>query len=54
MQKKSKESESVKVCIRCRPMSMNEMNQGHTVVVECKPSTGEIYVKRPYTDEPPK
>eukprot|EP00347_Sterkiella_histriomuscorum_P009215 403342083 len=53
MQKKSKESESVKVCIRCRPLSSNEMNQGHTVVVECKIS-GEIFVKRPYADEPPK
>jgi len=54
MQKKSKESESVKVCIRCRPMSTNEMNAGHTVVVEIKSNTGEIFVKRPFSDEAPK
>lgn len=55
MQKKStKESESVKVCIRCRPLSSNEMQQGHAVVVEIKNSTGEIFVRRPYSDEGPK
>lgn len=30
------------------------MNQGHAVVVEMKKPTGEIFVTRPFTDEPPK
>lgn len=54
MQKKPRESETVKVCIRCRPMSTNEMNQGHTIAVEMKPMTGEIFVRKPYCDEAPK
>lgn len=54
MQKKSKESECVKVCIRCRPMSMNEMNAGHSVVVEMRNAQGDVFVRKPYTDEPPK
>ncbi len=47
-------SESVKVCIRCRPMSQNEMNQGHAIVVEMRTKNGDIFVKKPFTDEPPK
>lgn len=51
---KKTQSESVKVCVRCRPMSQEEMNKGHQVVVELNKRTGEIFVRRPYVDEPPK
>ena len=51
---KKSQSESVKVCVRCRPMSQEEMNKGHQVVVEINKRTGEIFVRRPYVDEPPK
>jgi Cdc6-like AAA superfamily ATPase len=47
-------AESVKVAIRCRPMSNNEMAQGHTVVVEINKASFDIFVKRPFTDEAPK
>ena len=53
MQKKS-QSESIKVCVRCRPMSSDEMNKGHQIVVELNKKTGEIFVRRPYTEEAPK
>jgi hypothetical protein len=35
-------------------MSQNEMNQGFQIVVEIRTPTGEIFVRRPYSDEPPK
>lgn len=40
--------------MRCRPMSQDEMNKGHQVVVDLTKRTGEIFVRRPYADEPPK
>jgi hypothetical protein len=51
---KKAQSESVKVCVRCRPMSQEEMNKGHQVVVELNKRTGEIFVRRPFVDEAPK
>jgi len=30
------------------------MAKGHMVVVELRKKGGEIFVKRPYTEEPPK
>lgn len=47
-------SETIKVVIRCRPMSGAEMNQGHQAIVEMNRKQGEIFVKRPFTDEAPK
>ena len=47
-------SETVKVCIRCRPLNNKEMNEGNQVVVQINKQSGEIFVKKPYTDEPPK
>lgn len=52
--KATEKNESVKVAVRCRPMSNDEMRAGHTVVVELTKKTGEIYVRRPYVEEPPK
>ncbi len=51
---KKAQSESVKVCVRCRPMSQEEMNKGHQVVVELTKRSGEIFVRRPYAEEAPK
>jgi len=51
---KKTQSESVKVCVRCRPMSQEEMNKGHQVVVELNKRTGEIFVRRPFVEEAPK
>jgi kinesin family protein 3/17 len=35
-------------------MSSDEMNKGHQIVVELNKKTGEIFVRRPYTEEAPK
>ena len=48
------EKETVKVVIRCRPLSKNEMAAGHEVVVKMNCNTGEIMVHKPSTDEAPK
>lgn len=50
----SSNSETVKVVIRCRPMSTNEMTAGHEVVVKMNTKTGEVFVKKPASDEAPK
>jgi hypothetical protein len=52
--KASQEKETVKVVIRCRPLSSNEMAQGHEVVVKMNCNTGEIMIDKPQSDEPPK
>lgn len=46
-------NESVRVCIRVRPLSSNETQEGHVGVVEVT-LKGEIFVTKPYTNEPPK
>lgn len=51
---KKSQSESIKVCVRCRPLSQEEMAKGHQVVVELNKRTGEIFVRRPFVEEPPK
>lgn len=51
---KDRASEAVKVVIRCRPMSQNEMQAGHDVVVNINNNRGEIFVTKPSSDEPPK
>jgi hypothetical protein len=35
-------------------MSQEEMAKGHQVVVELTKKTGEIFVRRPYSEEAPK
>jgi len=47
-------SETVKCVIRCRPMSQKEMQAGHQVVVNMKLKTGEIFIDKPESNEPPK
>jgi len=47
-------SETVKVVIRCRPLSKKEMEAGHEVVVNINHKTGEIFVRKPGSDETPK
>lgn len=55
MQKKPMtEAECVRVVIRCRPMSKNEITNGHTAACEIQRRTGEIFVRKPYAEEAPK
>ena len=35
-------------------MNSKEMDQGHQLVVETNRKTGEIFVRKPYSDEAPK
>ena len=49
----SNKNEAVKVAIRCRPINGKETTDGHFSVVECT-ERGEIFVTRPYAQEPPK
>ena len=46
-------NETVRVCIRCRPMNATEQQQGHSQAVETTPR-GEIFVQKPFTNEAPK
>lgn len=50
----AKTAECVKVAIRCRPMSSDEMQAGHEVVVKMNPVRGEVFVDKPDSTEPPK
>lgn len=47
-----KDNETVKVVIRCRPLSKKEMEAGHDVIVKMNTKTGEIYVSK--SDDAPK
>ena len=49
----SNKNEAVKVAIRCRPINSKETGDGHVCVVECT-EKGEIFVTRPFANEPPK
>ena len=49
----SNKSEAVKVCIRVRPLSSKEREEGHTCVVQMK-NGSECFVQRPFVQEPPK
>ena len=51
---KDKNAETVKVVIRCRPLSSKEMQAGHEVCVNMNTKTGEIFLTKPSNDEPPK
>mgnify|MGYP006079669499 CR=1 FL=1 len=44
---KKGEKETVKVVIRCRPLSKNEMVAGHDVVVKMNCNSGEIMINKP-------
>ena len=44
---KSDNNETVKVVIRCRPLSTKEMEAGHDVITKLNTKTGEIYVHKP-------
>jgi len=47
-------AESVKVAIRCRPLSQGEITNGNEVVVKLNSKRGEIFVDKPDSNEPPK
>ena len=51
---KKTQSETIKVCVRCRPLSSEEVAKGHAVVVDLNKKTGEIFVRRPFVEEAPK
>uniref|UniRef100_A0A1I7TPJ4 Kinesin motor domain-containing protein n=1 Tax=Caenorhabditis tropicalis TaxID=1561998 RepID=A0A1I7TPJ4_9PELO len=53
--KKSTKQETVKVIVRCRPMSSQEIANGHTKIVHMRPQRGQIELKNPKEqDEPTK
>lgn len=45
-------TESIRVVIRCRPLSENEMKDGREVVVKMDRRTGEVLVSKPGEDIP--
>ncbi|OWZ22621.1 Kinesin [Phytophthora megakarya] len=49
-------SESVRVCVRIRPLSTKEVQDGRTYIVQANPTQGEISLSNPEADarEPPK
>ncbi|CEG49157.1 kinesin-like protein [Plasmopara halstedii] len=49
-------SESVRVCVRIRPLSTKEVQDGRTYIVNANPTQGEISLANPEADarEPPK
>lgn len=51
---KKKSTETVKVAIRCRPMSKGEKVEGYEKVVNINNDTGEVFVKNPKTNQKPK
>ena len=53
-EKASANTETVKVVIRCRPLSQKEMLANNEVVVNMKTKTGEVFVNKPASDEVPK
>ena len=52
----SKNTETVKVAVRCRPLSPVEIQDQRQMIISVNPSRGEIVVKNPKADssEPPK
>lgn len=48
----SQKTESIRVVIRCRPLSENEMKDGREVVVKMNRDTGEVLVHKPGDDVP--
>lgn len=46
-------NECIRVCIRVRPLSTKEVEEGHTAVVEVT-QKGEIFVNKPFVNEQPK
>ena len=48
-----KDAECVKVAIRCRPLNTTEKANGNETVVRVT-NRGEIFVKRPFSEETPK
>ena len=49
-----KQSETVKVAIRCRPLNDTEMKNGNEVCVKMNVKNSEVFVHRPGGDEAPK
>lgn len=53
--KKSSKQETVKVIVRCRPLSSQELANGHSKIVHMRPQRGQIELKNPKEqDEPTK
>lgn len=50
----SSQNETVKVVIRCRPLSTKEMEAGNDVITKINTKSGEIFVSKPSSDEAPK
>ena len=54
--KKSASRECVRVCVRCRPLSPDEVNDGRNIAVKINNQTGEILIQNPkeHDSTPPK
>lgn len=52
----SNRSESVRVCVRIRPLSTKEIQDGHSYIVSARQTSGEVTLQNPETHdrEPPK
>nr|CCA19722.1 kinesinlike protein putative [Albugo laibachii Nc14] len=52
----SSRSESVRVCVRIRPLSTKEIQDGHSYIVSARQTSGEVTLQNPETNdrEPPK
>ncbi|CAB3402209.1 unnamed protein product [Caenorhabditis bovis] len=48
------EAERVKVVVRCRPISENELRQGHKSAVSCSHEERSVTVSNPNAQEPPR
>lgn len=45
-----KDPETVRVVVRCRPMSRKEVEDGRSRIVEMNDTTGEVNVRNPEAD----
>lgn len=48
----SKGTETIRVAIRCRPLSEQERKDNREVVVQMQKDTGEVIIKKPGEDVP--
>ena len=54
MKERASNQETVKVVVRCRPLSTKEMQAGHGVICNMDTKTGAIFLTKPGVDEAPK
>ena len=52
IQKMSNKTECIRVAIRCRPLSEQEIKDNREIVVKMEKATGEVLVTKPGEDVP--